>query len=176
LFVLLAGLFLVGWVVDSGNLPGVSLAALGVWGVLVSDLAARDAQSGCDALSAAVPGGAIARYVRQLGVTLSIGVIAVAPALVRWAGSQPVAALTMLIGLLLITAIATLLARLTRGGRTFFGMFLLFLYLSTQLKMVRWFDAFGLFAAADGTTRLTYLLVAVVMITSGWLVTQRTLK
>ncbi|MBL8521045.1 MAG: hypothetical protein JNK75_10270, partial [Betaproteobacteria bacterium] len=176
LFAVLGVLFLGGWLADGSGLKTITLLALAAWGVLVSDLAARDAQSGTDALSAVAPGGPVRRYARQLGVTFLIGAVAVLPAFARWIPADPVAALTLAIGLALLTAFATLLARLTRGGRTFLGIFLLGLYLSTQLKGVRWFDAVGVYAAADDTTRLTYFVTAGAMMAAGWFVTQRTLK
>jgi hypothetical protein len=176
LFLALLILFVAGWWVSLAALLGVTFWVIAVWGVMVSDLAARDAQSGTDTLSAAAPGGALRRFARQLSVTYLIGMVAVSPAFFRWLAVDPVTSLTLAIGLAMLAACATLLARLTRGGRTFLGLFLLGLYLSAQLKAVRWFDAFGLYAAADGTTRLTYFAAALTMIAAGWLFTQRTLK
>ncbi|MBL8515057.1 MAG: hypothetical protein JNJ55_13780 [Betaproteobacteria bacterium] len=176
LFAALCALFVAGWMVSPAALLTVTLMAIAVWGVMVSDLAARDAQSGTESMSAVAPGGAARRYVRQLAVTFAIGAMAVLPAIARWLATDPLSALTLAIGLALVTATATLLGRLTAGGRTFLGIFLLFLYLSTQLKVVRWFDAFGLYAAADGTSRFTYLFAALAAMAAGWLITQRTLK
>lgn len=176
LFAVLLALFAAGWMVSPAALPGVAFWAIAIWGILVSDLAARDAQSGTDAMSSASPGGAQRRYARQLAVSFLIGLVVVLPAGIRWLAVDPVSSLTLVIGLALIAAAATLLARLTRGGRTFMGLFLLGLYLSTQLKMVRWFDAFGLYAAADGATRLTYFAAALVMMALGWFITRRTLR
>lgn len=176
LFAALLALFSAGWVVSLGALSGVTFWAIAVWGVLVSDLAARDSQSGTDAMSAAAPGGALRRYARRFAVAFVIGALAVSPAIFRWVTADPIASLTLAIGMSMLAACATLLARLTFGGRTFLGLFLLGLYLSTQLKMVRWFDAFGLYATADGMTRGTYFVAALVMIAVGWVITQRTLK
>ena len=143
---LLPAAWLAGLLLPAAQLPALLIAGCAVWGVLISDLPARDAQSGCSELQAALPGGASLRYWRQGLASLLLGLLFCAPALLRWL--DPMATAALLAGLLLLSACASLLGQATQGGRSFLMLFLSWLYLATQMPDVRALDLLGFNRAA----------------------------
>jgi hypothetical protein len=163
-----------GVLVPNTALPGVLIVTVACWGIMVSDLSARDHQSATSALTGVVVGGVTARYLRQLSVALSLGLVASAPVLLRWSVSSPTQAMALVSGFAVLSAAAVLMGRLTRTGRTFLGCFLLGWYLATQVTVVRRFDVVGFNGIADSQTITTYGLTAVAISMAGWFWTRRT--
>jgi hypothetical protein len=147
--VAMVALFAAGLLSDAKALPGVLMAAIACWGIVVSDLAARDHQAATEAMTAAAPGGAGWRYLRQWLVTALLAYLCTAPVLLRWLGENPLRAAALVTGILALSAAASLLGRLTRTGRTFLGLFLFGLYLATQIKNAPWWDVVGFNGAAN---------------------------
>jgi hypothetical protein len=161
-------LFVFGWMAGIDGLNGVLAAAVLCWGIVVSDLAVRDHQSATDALTAVVPGGMKGRYLRQYIVTAALGLVFAAPVLARWLVSKPLFAAALVTGVLALSAAAALLGKLTRTGRTFLGLFLFGLYLSSQIKGVPWFDAVGFNGAATLQSVGAYFVAAVLLGAAGY--------
>lgn len=155
------------------QLGGVLIAAIGCWGILVSDIAVRDYQSATESMTAAAPGGAVRRYVRQLIVTLLLGLLCVAPVLAHWLINSPMRAAALLSGLLALSASASLLGRTTRTGRTFLALFLFGLYTSTQIKSIPWWDVVGVNGVANAHTVSVQLAVGVIACAIGYFYNQR---
>lgn len=150
-----------GAFVPAPALPGVLAATLGLWGLAVADVSARDVQSGTWALATAVPGGARERLLRQAMVALGLGGLVALPALTRLVAVVPVQAVACLAGLACLSAAAVLLGRLTRGARTFLALFLFLLYLDLQRTGVPALDVLGLSGDATGLSVAGYALAAV---------------
>jgi hypothetical protein len=174
LLLLLLIAFGAGTVVPTASLPGVLIATVACWGIMVSDLSTRDHQSATSALTGVVVGGPTARYLRQLGVALLLGLAFSSPVLLRWLVSSPTQAMALLSGLTVLSAAAVLSGRLTRTGRLFLGCFLLGWYLAIQVTFLRWFDVVGFNGVADRESIATYALAAIAMMFAGWFWTRRT--
>jgi hypothetical protein len=83
---------LVSAVVEAAVIPGVMMAAVTYWGVLVCDLSTRDHAADSEHMAAAVPGGEVRRFLRQYAATVLIGLMFGGVALVRWIDTEPLRA------------------------------------------------------------------------------------
>jgi hypothetical protein len=137
-------------------LPALLLAGVACWGVLVSDVPTRDADAGCALLGAAVPGGGARRYWRQLAATILLGLMFTGAAALRLAGHEPLRVLALLSGLCALAAFASLLGRSSGSARTFMALFLLGLYVVTQVDKVPMADMIGFHGAATGASILAW--------------------
>lgn len=171
--VAMVAVIIAGATVEPAKLGGVLIAAIGCWGILVSDIAVRDYQSATESMTAAAPGGAVRRYLRQLVVTLLLGLLCTAPVWMSWLTTAPLRAAALLSGLLALGASASLLGRLTRTGRTFLALFLFGLYVSTQIKSIPWWDVVGANGIANAHTVSVQLAVGVIACVIGYLYNQR---
>ncbi len=171
--VALAGLWLAGLITTEAGLTGMAYIGIAVWGVLICDVAVRDYQSGTEALTAAVPGGASRRFSRQLVVTWLLGVLYTAPVLTHWVVTAPFRAGVLLTAVFTLGAIASLLGRTTKNSRAFLALFLFGLYLTTQIKGIPWFDALGTYGFATTRTTLTYLAAGAAAVVLGWAYNRR---
>ncbi|RTL46483.1 MAG: hypothetical protein EKK53_03225 [Burkholderiales bacterium] len=158
--VMLAGM-VAGACVPTAALAGVLAATVCAWGLAVSDVSARDAQSGTGVLASAVPGGPRERTMRQAAVAVGLGLLVVLPALGRLVAVSPVQSLACVAGLACLGVGAALLGRLTRGSRTFLALFLFALYVSLQRTGVAALDAFGIAGDASLASAAGYGLAAV---------------
>lgn len=154
-------------------LPAWGLASAAAWGLLISDIAARDHQAGTTALGAAVPGGTGRRFLRQGLASLLLGLLFCGPVLARWLVAAPTSALALLAGLVFLSACASLLGQMTRGGRCFLALFLFGLYVASQARSMAWFDVLGFNGAATLVTAATYLGLGLVAAVLGHLHAQR---
>lgn len=142
-------------------LPATLAAALCLWGIAVSDVSARDLQSGTLALASAAPGGALERGWRQALAAFGLGSMLALPAVLRHGAGTPRLTLACLAGLLFLSAAATLLGRLTQGSRTFLALFLFALYLDMQKTGVPALDLLGLVGDASVISAAGYAVAGV---------------
>jgi hypothetical protein len=142
---------------DLHALAPLALACVACWGVLVSDLPARDLDAGCVALGAAVPGGGARRYWRQLLATFILGLMFTGVAMLRLGGAEPVRAAALLAGVFALAALAALLGRTSGTGRTFLVLFLLGLYMGVQINKVALADVVGFHGSATPASVLAWL-------------------
>ncbi|MEO8102823.1 MAG: hypothetical protein ABI790_09865 [Betaproteobacteria bacterium] len=171
--VAMLGLFAAGVLASPASLPGVLVAAIACWGILISDLAVRDYQSSIEAMTAAVPGGGARRFTRQLMVTALLGYLCTAPILARWLTQYPLRAAALVTGILALSAAASLFGRMTRTGRTFLALFLFGLYAATQVKSVAWWDVVGFNGVADMQSIGAQSVFAVAAAVLGYLYNKR---
>lgn len=143
-------------VVPIRSLPALALACVAVWGVLVSDLPTRDRDHRCDALGAAVPGGAARRYWRQLAAILALALLFDGVALLRLAAATPLRALALLAGVAALAGLASLLGRASGSARTFLTLFLFGLYVSVGMDKVALADVVGFHGAATVASCLVW--------------------
>jgi hypothetical protein len=147
--------------VDTARLPAVALACVACWGVLASDLSTRDRDAACDAMGAAVPGGAARRYWRQLAAALLLGLMFGGVAALRLAVTDPLRAAALLSGIGTLAALATLLGRASGTARTFLALFLFGLYVSVNARGVPRLDIVGVNGVATAASVLGWLGVGV---------------
>lgn len=138
-------------------LPPLALGCVACWGVLASDLPTRDLDAGCALLGAAVPGGNARRYWRQLAGSFVLGLLFTGVAMLRLAASDPLRASALLAGVFALAALASLLGRTSGTGRTFLVLFLLGLYMGTQVDNVALADVVGFHGTATGASVLAWL-------------------
>ena len=136
-------------IVPAQVLPGVLMASLVFWGVLVSDTSTRDFSAGTEDMTGTVRGGVIARYLRQFAATALLGLAFTGVVAVRWSAGQPVRALAVLAGMLSMAALATMLGRCSRTSRLFLALFLFWTYVILNMPKLPILDAVGFVNVAN---------------------------
>lgn len=163
----LAVCFTGGLLLPATVLPGLLLGAVAFWGILCSESTTRDAAAGCDGLSAAVPGGARRRFLRQWGAALLLGALFTGPIALRWSVAEPVRAFAVLGGVLALGGCAALFGLLSRTPRLFLGLFLFGLYVAIQAKGMAALDVVGFHGDASVASAAGYLAAGVGALLSG---------
>ncbi|MBF5045067.1 hypothetical protein FGE12_21880 [Aggregicoccus sp. 17bor-14] len=154
----LLGFWLVSLCAAPASLGGVLAAAVAVWGVLVSELGARDAQAGALELTGAVRGGLQRRDLRLTAATFVLGLLFTGVIALRWAPLSPVRACAVVSGVFALSAVATLLGRLTETSRAFLALFLFGLYVALNATRVPALDVVGFNGVAHAGTVLGVLV------------------
>jgi hypothetical protein len=143
------------------------------WGILGSDISARDYQAAVEDMTGAVEGGGTRRYLRQFAGAALLGVMFTGVTAMRFALDQPLRAAAVAAGVLALAAIASLLGRCSRTSRAFLVLFLFWLYVASQAVKVPMVDAVGFNGVANLGSVLTYLAVAVAALAGGYLWNRR---
>lgn len=153
-------------------LPRLAIIAIAIWGILVSDTSTRDYQAGIEDMTGTVQGGAAQRYLRQYCASCLLGFLFVAPLWMRWSYTKPTLAIALLVGILTLSAIASLLGRCSRTPRTFLSIFLIWLYIATQTPKVSELDMVGFNGAATMMSMSIHACIAVACVLLGYTYTQ----
>jgi hypothetical protein len=148
-------------------LNGVVMAAVALWGILVSDLSVRDSAHDVEAMSATVPGGARRRFGGQWLAACMLALLFLTPALLRWTLGAPMSAAALVSGLSALAAAAILFGRASRSGRVFLALFLFGWYVATQVRTMPALDVAGFNGVADGQSVTLQLLAAVLLLAAG---------
>lgn len=143
--------------VPPGALPGVMIAGVACWGAIVCGIVPRDWQNGADAMTAALPGGVVRRYLRQWAASLVLALPLVIVAL-RWSIEAPVRAMAALAGVLALASAASLLGGLTRGSRLFLALFLFTWYIALNSPKEAALDMVGFNGAANMGSAIAWAL------------------
>ncbi len=164
------GLMVAGVLGPVNSLGTVLAAVAALWGVLISDIGARDQQAGLLSLTSVAPGGPRARYLRQWLASLALGLLFSLPVLLRWSLHAPLLAVALLSGLVFLSALASLLGLLTGSGRAFLSLFLFGFYIAVQTPQIAWFDPLGFNGSATPATVGGYLAtgLALLALGQGW--------
>ncbi|WP_332851969.1 ABC transporter permease [Duganella sp. S19_KUP01_CR8] len=160
-------LLIVGSVLPVAALGSVVIAAIAIWGVLVSDIGVRDHQHDVDAMSGTAPGGAVRRYGAQLLASCLLALLFTAPVLWRWTMAAPLRAAALSTGVLALAGVASLLGGLSRSARTFLALFLFGLYIATQATKVPVLDVVGFNGVATTQTVGVQLLLGLALAAGG---------
>jgi hypothetical protein len=137
-------------------LPVIFVAITGT----IADIATRDSTAGTTALLFSLP---MVRPAFVLTKFLGAGLASLAFLFVpiaRLSVSEPLSALSLLVGGIFVTAGAVSLGRLTGSSKAFVGLFLLFLYVVLSAKGDPGLDFAGWNGVATTGVRLGYLAVA----------------
>ena len=138
---------------ESSALGAVLAGAMACWGVIVSGIAPRDWQQGADALTAALPGGALRRYLRQWCATLVLALPAAGVVALRWwLQGMGLRALAAVVGVLALASAAALMGGLTRGSRLFLALFLFALFAALNAVTLAPLDMVGFNGAATAAS------------------------
>lgn len=129
----------------------------------LADLSTRDRAAGTQAMLFSMP-GVKPGYVRiKLGAATLLALLFCVPPALRILVSSPSAALSLIIAAGFMAALATALGFLTRTSKAFMGVFLLFLFLVLNGAQAPGLDFAGWNGVATGSTRIGYLMAAVVL-------------
>lgn len=153
----------------------VLMIAIVVWGVLVSDVSTRDFSCGSEDLAAAVPGGAALRFLRQYAATLLLALLFTGAVALRWAATEPQRALVLLIGVASMSAMASMMGRISRSARLFLALFLFWFYVSLNAGKLALIDAVGFLGAATPQSAATWAGAGALALAAGWLWNRRPL-
>lgn len=156
-----------GLILPAAVLPGLVAGAVAFWGILCSESTTRDVQAGCDGLSAAVPGGAAQRFLRQWAAALLLGLLFTGSVLLRWSVADPVRAFALLGGLTALSGCAALFGLLSRTPRLFLSLFLFGLYVAIQAKGIPMMDVVGFHGAATVGSAAVFLAAGLAAIAAG---------
>lgn len=167
------GIGLAALVVPHAALPPLVLGAVVFWGVLVSDLSTRDFAADAEALSAAVPGGAVTRFVRQFAATALLGLMLTGVAALSYAFTDPMRAAALLVGVFSFAALASGFGRCSRTPRVFLALFLFWSYVSINAGKLAWIDAVGFLGAANPASMTLWAGAGTLALATGYLWNRR---
>lgn len=168
-----AASLLVATVAPLPALGPVVLAGLAFWGVLISDISTRDGAADTAAMTGAVPGGVVQRYLRQFLATLTVGLLFAGVAALRLALEEPVRALAVLAGVVWLSGLASLFGRLSGTPRLFMALFLFWIYVTLNAPKRPMFDMVGFNGGADATSAAIYLAIGLGAAGAGYLWNRR---
>jgi hypothetical protein len=134
--------------------------------VIVCGIVPRDWQNGADAMTGALPGGVVRRYLRQWAASLVLGLPLLIVAL-RWSADAPIRAVAALAGVLALASAASLLGGLTRGSRLFLSLFLFTWYIALNSPKEAALDMVGFNGAASTGSAAAWLLAGCLAWASG---------
>ncbi len=155
------------------QMKGVLVVVVGVWGVLMSDMSTRDHQADTGALTGAVGGGITRRYLRQLGASIGLGLLFMGVVALRLVGSAPLLACAVIVGIVMLSALASLMGRCTSTPRTFMSLFLFGLYVAINVHNLAILDAVGFNGVANTSSMLAHLAIGLVAAAAGFAWNQR---
>lgn len=150
-------------------LPGLTVFVVAFWGVLISDVSTRDFQAAIEGMTAAVKGGAVRRYYRQLLATMILGFLFSGVIIFRLSFSSPLFALALAVGIMSVSALATSFGKISNTSKTFMSLYLFTLYISTQAASVAELDLFGFNGVANINTIVMYGTIAAVAALIGYI-------
>jgi hypothetical protein len=156
-----------GLVLPAAVLPGLLAGAVAFWGILCSESGTRDAGAGCEGLSAAVPGGAPRRFLRQWGAALLLGLLFTGAVALRWSVADPVRAFALVAGVSALAGCAALFGLLSRTPRLFLGLLLFGFYVAIQAKGVAMMDVVGFHGDATAASAATFLAAGLATVAAG---------
>ncbi|RZA30918.1 MAG: hypothetical protein EOP92_33885 [Lysobacteraceae bacterium] len=156
-----------GLLLPAAVLPGLLGGAVAYWGILCSESTTRDASSGCDGLTGAVPGGVRRRFVRQWAAALLLGALFTGTVVLRWSLDEPVRAFAAVAGMVALSGFAALFGQLSRTPRLFLGLFLFGLYVALNAKGVPMLDIVGFHGDANLQSAATFLAAGLAALAAG---------
>ena len=149
-------------------LPGLLIASIAIWGVIVSDVSTRDFFNGCEQLTGVVAGGVNQRYLRQFGATFLLGLLFTGTIGLRLLFQHPLQACAMVVGLLSLSALSSLFGRTARSSRLFLSLFLFWLYVATQVPNSPLIDLVAFNDAENVISTSIQLCIALIALISGY--------
>ncbi|NNG22847.1 hypothetical protein [Telluria aromaticivorans] len=161
-------------VLPAAVLPGLLAGAVAWWGILCSESTTRDFSANCDGLTAAVPGGAGRRFVRQWAASALLGALFTGTVALRWSSDEPVRACAVAAGVLALSGFAALLGQLSRTPRLFLGLFLFGLYVVINATGMPMLDVVGFHGAANLRSATTFMVAGLAALAAGIAWSRRT--
>jgi hypothetical protein len=154
--------------VKAAFLPGLLIASIAFWGIIVSDVSTRDFFNGCEELTGVVSGGIRQRYLRQFSATFLLGMLFSGVIALRLLFQHPFQVCSMLVGVLSLSALSSLFGRTARTSRLFLSLFLFWLYVASQVHNSAVIDIVAFNGAANVISTLIQLCIAFIALVSGY--------
>lgn len=151
----------------AASLPGLLTICVAMWGILVSDIASRDHQAATGEMTGALDGGISQRYLRQFAATAILGLLLTGLIALRWSMHEPVRAMALLTGIFSMSAVASLLGRLSKTPRTFLSLFLFGLYVAVNAVKVPVIDIFGFNGVANSHSMSWQVMLGLCALAAG---------
>ncbi|QYF91827.1 hypothetical protein KY495_13600 [Massilia sp. PAMC28688] len=155
------------------SVGGALTAAVAFWGILISDLSTRDGAADIAGMTAATPGGAVRRYMRQFLATLVLGLLFTGGAALRFAMESPVRAFAVIAGVVCLSALASMFGRLAGTARLFLCLFLFGLFVAVNSTGEAVLDMVGFNGVATAASASMYALVGMAAVGCGYLWNRR---
>ena len=154
--------------VDSAALPGLMIATVVYWGILISDLSTRDYAAIAEDITGTVQGGKTQRFLRQWFATNVLGFMFMGAIVYRWNAEDPQRALAAISGIVFLSTLASAFGRFSRSPRTFIALFLLAMYIALNDNKLAITDMVGFNGSADFSSMGTQIMIAAVAIVAGY--------
>jgi hypothetical protein len=141
-------------------LPGLTILVVAFWGVLISDISTRDFQAAIEGMTAAIKGGAVRRYFRQLMATMILGFLFAGVIIFRLSFSSPLFALALVVGIISVSALATSFGKISNTSKTFMSLYLFVIYVATQVPHASMLDLYGFNRVATVSDIFVHAIIA----------------
>lgn len=146
--------------VDSAALPGLMIASVVYWGILISDISTRDYAATAEDITGTVHGGKTQRFLRQWLATNVLGFLFMGAIAYRWSAEDPQRALAAISGIVFLSTLASAFGRFSRTPRTFIALFLFAMYIALNDKRLAIIDMVGFNGVADFSSMTTQMMIA----------------
>ena len=166
--VMLVFFALAALIVDISQLPGLLIAAVVYWGILVSDMSTRDYAANAEDITGTARGGKTQRFLRQLLATNALGFMFMGVMALRWSFDQPTRAAALLSGIIFLSALSSALGRFSRTPRTFIALFLFAIYIALNGRNIAVMDIMGFNGSANFGSITTQIIIAAAAIAAGY--------
>jgi hypothetical protein len=152
-----------------GGLGGVLMVAVCAWGITISGIASRDGESGSDAMTAALQGGVVRRYLRHWVAALVLALPFALLIGLRWLDGEPVRAAALVAGLVALTSAAVTLGSVCGTARVYLSLFMLAIFVALQVPTSGAFDLVGFNGSASVSSAGAYAAIGVLLFGGGLL-------
>ena len=146
--------------VNTSQLPGLLIATVIYWGILVSDMSTRDYAANAEDITGTAHGGKTLRFVRQLLATNMLGFVFMGVIALRWSFDQPLRAVALVSGIVFLSALSSAFGRFSRTPRTFIALFLFAIYIALNGRDIAIMDIVGFNGSADFRSMGTQIMIA----------------
>lgn len=157
-------------------LPGLMIAAVVYWGILISDISTRDYAATAEDITGTVHGGKTQRFLRQWLATNVLGFLFMGIIAYRWSSEDPQRALAAISGIVFLSTLASAFGRFSRTPRTFIALFLFAIYIALNDKKLAIIDMVGFNGSADFGSMTTQMMIAASAIVLGYLYNRQQAK
>lgn len=162
--------------VDSAAFPGLMIAAVVYWGILISDISTRDYAATAEDITGTVHGGKTQRFLRQWLATNVLGFLFMGAIAYRWNAEDPQRALAAICGIVFLSTLASAFGRFSRTPRTFIALFLFAMYIALNDTKLAIFDIVGFNGSADFGSMSTQMMIAGSAMVLGYLYNRQQAK
>ncbi|MGH8049360.1 MAG: hypothetical protein ACREPB_01720, partial [Arenimonas sp.] len=153
---------------QSAQLPGLLIAAVVYWGILISDMSTRDYTANAENIAGTAHGGKTQRFMRQLLASNVLGFMFMGVIALRWSFDAPLRAAALISGIVFLSALSSAFGRFSRTPRTFIALFLFAMYIALNGTNIAIMDMVGFNGSATFASMTTQMMIAALAIVTGY--------